>query len=133
MHSKTQATLVAEQPERALVQGIVNLSSAPALAKQFSEWLKSAAPSRQARRTERPPAILEVDLGGIERASTVAVALLLDWVDQARSRQLELRFLRWPEPLERIARFSNVSELLGIRPPAGDPGSATPAAGPRDG
>jgi len=57
---------------------------------------------------------VELDLGGIGRSSSAGVALLLEWTEQVRRAGGELRFVNWPEPMVRIAGFSNVGRLLGI-------------------
>ncbi|MFP4063385.1 MAG: lipid asymmetry maintenance protein MlaB, partial [Halochromatium sp.] len=60
------------------------------------------------------PVEIQIDLGGVERSSSAAIALLLDWVAQAGRAGIELRFAHWPEALRRIAIFSNVDGLLGL-------------------
>ncbi|MGE5155250.1 MAG: lipid asymmetry maintenance protein MlaB [Bdellovibrio bacteriovorus] len=55
---------------------------------------------------------LRIDLSGVESANSAGLALLLEWLDLARSRRLELEYLNLPSSLERIAAFSNLGPLL---------------------
>lgn len=66
-------------------------------------------------RREGVPVSIEIDLGDVERSSSAGIALLLDWVDQAGRDGIDVKFRRWPKALVRIAAFSNVEDLLGIK------------------
>ena len=55
-----------------------------------------------------------VDLGGVERANSAALALLLEWVDQARRARRRLRFRGVPAGVLEIAKVSNVADLLPL-------------------
>lgn len=57
---------------------------------------------------------LRIDLSGVSAANSAGLALLLEWVDLARSRRTDLRFLNLPESLLRIAAFSNLGSLLPV-------------------
>jgi phospholipid transport system transporter-binding protein len=56
----------------------------------------------------------EVDLSGITRADSAALALLLELARQARGRNRELRCLGAPEQLRRLAGFFGVTEVLAL-------------------
>jgi ABC-type transporter Mla MlaB component len=47
---------------------------------------------------------------------SAGLALLIDWLAEARSRQRTLRYLKVPEALSQLAKLSDVEEL--ITPPA---------------
>ncbi|TVQ89855.1 MAG: STAS domain-containing protein [Chromatiaceae bacterium] len=66
--------------------------------------------------TAAAAAPVEVDLGGVGRSSSAAVALLLEWTEQVRQRGGRLHFTNWPAALVRIAGLSNVDGLLGCDP-----------------
>lgn len=91
------------------LQGPLDLSTMPELARQGQRLFK-----RLRRDSTSQPQHLEIDLGGVERSSSAAIALLLDWVAQAQHAGLGLSFAHWPDALRRIALFSNVDGLLGI-------------------
>lgn len=55
---------------------------------------------------------LRIDLEGVESANSAGLALLLEWLAQARSRRLDLRYLNVPDSLERIAALSNLGPLI---------------------
>jgi phospholipid transport system transporter-binding protein len=55
---------------------------------------------------------IEVDLRGVGRADSGALALLVDWLAWARSAKRELKFLEPPATLLALARLSDVEELL---------------------
>jgi phospholipid transport system transporter-binding protein len=95
------AELTETAPGRFRIDGDLSLSGVAALA-------------RTGRRLAAAGGPVEVDLGGVGQGSSAAVALLLDWTDQVRRAGGTLRFTNWPEPLVRIADFSNVDGLLGI-------------------
>ena len=96
-------------PGRLALEGPLTLSTVPTLGRQGTRLLKAMQPKAGAA-----PIRVEIDLGGINRSSSAGIALLLDWVDQARRDGINLRFQHWPEALVRIAIFSNVEGLLGI-------------------
>lgn len=56
----------------------------------------------------------EVDLSGVTRADSAALALLLELSRRARARKRELRCLGAPEQLRRLAGFFGVTEVLGL-------------------
>ncbi|MBK1701211.1 STAS domain-containing protein [Thiococcus pfennigii] len=54
-----------------------------------------------------------IDLGGVGRANSAGLALLLEWLGQARARGRALRFANPPDSLLRLAGLSNLDHLLG--------------------
>lgn len=57
---------------------------------------------------------LRIDLAGVESANSAGLALLLEWLDRARVRRLELQYLNLPDSLQRIASISNLGHLLPV-------------------
>jgi phospholipid transport system transporter-binding protein len=55
-----------------------------------------------------------LDLQGVTRADSAGLALMLQWVDEARRRGRSIRFSGVPDSLLDIARFSNVLDLLPL-------------------
>jgi phospholipid transport system transporter-binding protein len=55
---------------------------------------------------------LKVDLGGVEKADSAGLVLLLEWLSEARERETGLAFVNIPESLLEIARVSNLYPLL---------------------
>ena len=61
------------------------------------------------------PAHLTIDFGKVTTVDSSAVALLLDWLRQAKARGATLEFVHLPASLLALARLYGVSEL--IQPP----------------
>ncbi|MBK8161838.1 MAG: STAS domain-containing protein [Gammaproteobacteria bacterium] len=62
---------------------------------------------------------IRLDLGGVTRADSAGLALLVEWLRLARSRRASLEIMNMPEQLRAIAR---VCGLDGILPPGGTQG-----------
>lgn len=106
------AELLELAPGRLALRGQIDLNSVPTLVRQAKRLFRGP---RDKHGTQSQ--VLEIDLQGVERASSAAIALLLDWVEQAARVQTRLVFLNWPDTLARIAAFSNVAGLLGLDAP----------------
>ncbi|MCW8919211.1 MAG: STAS domain-containing protein [Gammaproteobacteria bacterium] len=63
-----------------------------------------------------PAGQLDLDLGGVNRADSAGLALLIQWMRMARAAHCEIRFHHLPEQLLAIAR---AGELEGLLPVAG--------------
>ena len=61
---------------------------------------------------EAGPTPLNIDLAGVGQANSAGLALLLEWLDQARGRGLTLSFTNFPNSLARIAAITNLTGLL---------------------
>lgn len=57
---------------------------------------------------------LRLDLAGVRRTSSAAVALLLEWQAGLRACSAGLTLVDPPESLRRLAALSNVDGLLGL-------------------
>ncbi len=55
-----------------------------------------------------------VDLSEVKRVDSSGLALMLEWLQLARAQNILLRFRNIPAALLRIARLSNVEELLPL-------------------
>ncbi len=55
---------------------------------------------------------VRLDLGGVERADSAGLALLIAWMREARKRGIEIHFSNIPEQLHSIARAGNLDHLL---------------------
>ena len=67
---------------------------------------------RAARKAFAGNAALEVDLAGVTRCDSAALALLLEWAGRARRSGTTLRYRSLPSALLTIAAISEVEELL---------------------
>jgi phospholipid transport system transporter-binding protein len=57
---------------------------------------------------------LELDLAGVTRVDSAGVALLLELARSARAAGRELRLVKPPEQLRRLADFFGVAPLLAL-------------------
>jgi len=57
---------------------------------------------------------LEIDLQGVRCINSAGLALLLEWLELARSQGVSLRFHNPPEPLMRLGAVANVTALLPV-------------------
>ena len=55
---------------------------------------------------------LYVDLGGVTRVDSAALALLIEWLRMARQHHRTLRIERVPEKLLAIARLTGVEDII---------------------
>lgn len=95
------ARLIATAPGYARVEGELDFTTVTALLAAGEALL-------------RRPGALEIDLGGVTAANSAGLALILEWLDIARSRRIALQYRDLPESLLRIADFSNLEALLPV-------------------
>jgi phospholipid transport system transporter-binding protein len=93
------ARLIADGPGRARVEGALDFDSVGPLLAAGDAMLE-------------PDGRLLIDLAAVGSANSAGLALLLEWVDLARSRDTDLSYLNLPDPLRRIAAISNIEPLL---------------------
>ena len=62
---------------------------------------------------------LEIDLGGIERADSAGLALLIEWVRRARALEQQIRLVNIPEQMRDIVRVSGLDKVLPFGPDGG--------------
>jgi phospholipid transport system transporter-binding protein len=62
----------------------------------------------------RPASRLDLDLGGVTRADSAGLALLIEWMRMARAANSEICFHRLPPQLLAIARAGELDELLPV-------------------
>lgn len=118
------AALTEIEPCRFKLSGTLDLGTVTLLSKHGQRLVEAA---RGCPDGIRPPGV-EIDLSGVKRATSAAIALLLEWVDLAARHHIELGFRNWPAPMVHIAAFSNVDGLLGIDDPTAGDGATPPIA-----
>ena len=65
----------------------------------------------------RPGRPLRIDLAGVTSANSAGIALLLEWMELARERRVDLAYTNLPESMQRIAAISNLTALLPVQDP----------------
>src|SRR5262245_46705801 len=56
--------------------------------------------------------VVKIDLSGVRQADSAGLALLLEWINEARRARREIRYFNLPAQLRAIARISEVEEIL---------------------
>ena len=100
----TEARLTPLKPGAWRLSGVLDFSTVPCLARE-GETLIGATQAQGLRR-------LEIDLSGVELTNSAGLALLLEWMRLAQARDIRLTYRHLPDPLARIAAFSNLQGLL---------------------
>jgi phospholipid transport system transporter-binding protein len=91
-------------PQGLAVSGDVDFVIAASLAEAGSAWL-----------VEQPAGTrIVLDLSGVERVSSAAVSVLLEWTRQGRSVDVEIDKVRLSAPLARLTRVVGLDELLPL-------------------
>ncbi|RDB44488.1 anti-sigma factor antagonist [Halomonas sp. DQ26W] len=91
-------------PARLAVTGDVDFDIAAQLADAGSGWLaEQPAGSR-----------LELDLHGVERVSSAALSVLLEWTRRARKAGIQIDSVSLSEPLARLTRVAGLDALLPV-------------------
>lgn len=60
------------------------------------------------------PKAIEVDLSGVGRTTSVGLALMLEWLRQARSRDIVISFSHVPAQILGIAKLSQLESILDL-------------------
>lgn len=102
----TDTRLAVAAPGRWCLTGVLDFDSVPRLASAATRLWREA--SRQ--RLEG----IEIDLSAVAAANSAGLALLLEWLEVARARNIALTFSHLPDSLHRIARVSNIEHLLPV-------------------
>lgn len=55
-----------------------------------------------------------VDFSGVEYADSSGLALMVDWLRQAKKRNIEIKFIHIPKKLIALAEMSNLEQVLPI-------------------
>lgn len=100
-----QATLKAGS-HGLMVQGDVDFDTAAALAGAGSAWLRG----------QPAGSLVVLDLTGIERVSSAALSVLLEWMRHARSMGVVIQSVELSTPLLQLTAVAGLDALL----PAGD-------------
>jgi phospholipid transport system transporter-binding protein len=97
--SESAVRLVA--PGELQLTGVLDYRSGPALRKQGAALIKAS---------ELPAVIL--DCSGVEKSSSVGLALLLAFMRDAQEAGKQVSIRSMPDDMQKIARVSELTELL---------------------
>jgi len=95
------ASIEAARNGRLVVRGTVTFTTVPRL-------------YEQSRSLFRGDADMVVDLRGVERADSAGLALLVEWMREARRNERSVRFVNMPHQMLAIARVSSLDQVLPL-------------------
>jgi len=87
---------------RITVSGKLDSASVPDRLRRSGDWFASAGET-------------VIDLAGVERADSAGVALLLDWVRDARAAGTTLAFANAPPQMRAIIDFCALNDVIPLR------------------
>ncbi|MFQ3788297.1 lipid asymmetry maintenance protein MlaB [Halomonas sp. A29] len=91
-------------PQGLAVSGDVDFEIATPLVEAGTAWL-----------VEQPAGTrVALDLRGVDRISSAALSVLLEWTRQARAAGVKIREVRLSEPLARLTRVAELDDLLPL-------------------
>jgi phospholipid transport system transporter-binding protein len=98
----TDSRISQQDPQHFLVEGELNMVTVPTLL--------------QAMASQFPPSGSEahIDLAGVTRSDSAGLALLVEWLRLAKTRNIRLQFHNLPPQLRDIARVSDLLTLLPL-------------------
>ncbi|MEA3251269.1 MAG: STAS domain-containing protein [Pseudomonadota bacterium] len=85
-----------------IASGEADFDVAASLAESGCEWLGAQAVG----------SVVRFDLSGVDRASSVAISVMLEWLRCARERGLKIESVRLSEPLARVTSLAGIDQLL---------------------
>ncbi len=62
------------------------------------------------------PGVMQVDLAGVGHSDSAGLALLVEWVRQARRHETRLSFRNVPAQMLAIARVTSLQDILHLEP-----------------
>jgi phospholipid transport system transporter-binding protein len=84
------------------VTGGVDFEGAAELANTGSQWL-----------AQQPPgSTVVLDLGGVDRISSAAISVMLEWLRVAEAKRLTVQAVELSPPLLRLAEVAGIDSLL---------------------
>lgn len=94
--------VVLEQQEQTLsLKGDVGTGVAAALAAEGGQWI-----------AETSHAALRINFDGVEKASSAAISVLLQWLRMCRQHDIDLLSVSLSAPLQRLANLAELDALL---------------------
>lgn len=90
-----------DEPRTVHVEGELDAENVPARLKRSADWFERGRVTR-------------IDLGGVSRADSAGVALLLEWIRDAREEQATLEFVNAPRQMRAIIDFCGLGEVVPL-------------------
>ena len=91
-----------QDPQHFLVEGELNMITVPTLLQSMTSQFPASGSE------------IHIDLAGVTRSDSAGLALLVEWLREAESREISMRFHNLPHQLQEIARVSDLLPLLPL-------------------
>lgn len=99
---ETQGVSLSAEDHRLRVAGDVDFEAAAPLAAAGSDWLAGLAPGTR----------VVIDLSGVDRVSSAALSMLLQWLRDSRRAGAKVSGVELSDPLARLTRLADLDALL---------------------
>ncbi|GAA0580115.1 lipid asymmetry maintenance protein MlaB [Halomonas salifodinae] len=99
---EAQGVRLSVEGNRLRVDGDVDFEVAASLAAAGSDWLADLPPGSR----------VVIDLGGVDRVSSAALSMLLQWLRDSRGVGAEVTEVALSAPLARLTRLADLDALL---------------------
>lgn len=103
MGNMVDNVLIYQNPDGSVqLEGELNYSNVSNIYRETADLFKQSRNS------------LEIDLAGVTRTDSAGLALLVEWLSEARSRNLEINFKNAPEQMLEMVKMSSLDRVLPI-------------------
>ncbi|MBF8223046.1 MULTISPECIES: STAS domain-containing protein [Halomonadaceae] len=99
---EAQGVRLSAEENRLRVAGDVDFEVAASLAAAGSDWLAGLAPGTR----------VVIDLSGVDRVSSAALSMLLQWLRDSRGAGAKVIGVELSAPLARLTRLADLDALL---------------------
>ena len=98
----TDSRISQQDPQHFLVEGELNMVTVPTLLQAIASQFPASGSEAH------------IDLAGVTRSDSAGLALLVEWLRLAKTRNIRLQFHNLPPQLRDIARVSDLLPLLPL-------------------
>ena len=98
----TVSRISQQDPQHFLVEGELNMVTVPTLLQAMASQFPASGSEAH------------IDLAGVTRSDSAGLALLVEWLRLAKTRNIRLQFHNLPPQLRDIARVSDLLPLLPL-------------------
>jgi phospholipid transport system transporter-binding protein len=84
------------------VSGVLSFDTVPDVFAKSAAWV------------QKSQGAITIDLKNVNRADSAGLALLVEWLQLARRRNLSLTFTNVPEQVRSLARVNGLSNAIGV-------------------
>ena len=101
----SQASVTVDEQGVLYLKGVLDYNTGPLLRKQGQALIAQSAGNA-----------LQINCSGVEKSSSVGLALLLAFLRDGRGAGKDVELVQLPEDMRKIAQVCDLTEILGIAP-----------------